>query len=151
MSTPRIRAASEADLDAMTGLIGRLFALEPDFIFDPVKARRALGQLLAKQDAALWVADQGDRVVGMCTAQILVSTAEGGAVAWVEDVVVSPDLRGNGIGQLLLEAVNSWAKRRGVSRLQLLVDQENSPALDFYHRLDWRATRLTCLRLRPGA
>lgn len=150
MSPPRIRAAGEADLDAMTQLIGRLFALEPDFSFDPLKARRALSQLLVKHEAALWVAERDERVLGMCSAQILISTAEGGPVAWVEDVVVSPDQRGAGIGRFLLDAVTTWAKRRGITRLQLLVDRENSAALDFYSRLDWQTTRLHCLRLRPG-
>ena len=150
MNPPRIRAAGEADLDAMTQLVGRLFALEPDFSFDPIKVRRAFSQLLAKQEAALWVAERDERVIAMCTAQILISTAEGGPVAWVEDVVVSPDQRGAGIGRQLLDAVSSWAKRRGITRLQLLVDRENTAALDFYRRLDWQPTRLNCLRLRPG-
>jgi len=151
MSKPRLRAAAESDLDAMTQLIGRLFALEPDFDFDPAKVRHALALLLAREEAAaLWVAEQTGRVIGMCSAQIVVSTAEGGPVAWVEDVVVSPDQRGRGIGRLLLGAVTTWAKRRGITRLQLLADRENEAALGFYRRLDWQTTRMLCLRLRPG-
>jgi len=151
LSKPRIRAAGESDLDAMTQLIGGLFALEPDFSFDPAKVRRGLGLLLARETAAaLWVAELGGRVVAMCSAQIVISTAEGGPVAWVEDMVVDPDLRGQGIGRLLLDAVSAWAVRRGLSRLQLLADCENEAALGFYRRLGWRSTRLVCLRLRPG-
>jgi GNAT superfamily N-acetyltransferase len=151
MSKPRLRAAAESDLDAMTQLVGRLFALEPDFAFDPAKVRHALALLLTREEAAaLWVAEQAGRVIGMCTAQIVLSTAEGGPVAWVEDVVVSPDQRGRGIGRLLLDAVTTWAKRRGITRLQLLADHENEAALGFYRRLDWQTTRMLCLRLRPG-
>ena len=148
---PRIRLAAEADLEAMTQLIGRLFALEPDFPFDPAKVRRGLDLLLAREDsAAVWVAELDGRVVGLCSAQIVISTAEGGPVAWVEDVVVSPDLRGRGIGSLLLDAVLAWAGRRGLARLQLVADRDNEAALGFYRRLGWDTTRLICLRHRPG-
>jgi GNAT superfamily N-acetyltransferase len=150
-SQPRVRAATESDLDAMTRLIERLFTVEPDFSFDPGQARRGLGLLLAKQEAAaLWVAEQGGQVIAMCTAQIVISTAEGGPVAWVEDVVVRPDRRGRGIGRLLLDAVTTWAIRRGLTRLQLLADGENAAALGFYRQRGWQGTRMICLRLRPG-
>ncbi|OYY93933.1 MAG: hypothetical protein B7Y41_09560 [Hydrogenophilales bacterium 28-61-23] len=150
-SKVRIRAAAEADLDGMVLLIERLFALEPDYPFDAAKVRRGLDLLLARKDAAaLWVAELDGRAVGMCSAQIVISTAEGGPVAWVEDVVVNPDRRGQGIGRLLLDAVSAWATRRGICRLQLLADGENAAALGFYRSLDWRTTRMICLRLRPG-
>ncbi len=146
-----IRAASESDLDVMVGLIERLFTLEPDFRFDAGRARHGLDLLLAREDAAaLWVAELDGQVIGMCSAQIVISTAEGGLAAWVEDVVVRPELRGAGIGRRLLAAVSAWAMRRGISRLQLLADAENAIALGFYRRLDWQTTRLICLRQRPG-
>jgi GNAT superfamily N-acetyltransferase len=148
---PRIRLASAADLDAMVDLIGALFTLEPDNAFDAGKARRGLGMLLARPDAAaLWVAEDDGVVIGLCSAQINISTVEGGPVAWIEDVIVKPEARGQGIGRQLLDAVDSWATRRGLTRLQLLADRQNEPALDFYRHLDWRETRLVCLRHYPG-
>ncbi len=150
-SQARIRAAAEPDLEAMTGLIARLFALEPDFHFDPVRVRHGLALLLAREEtAALWVAELDGRVIGLCTAQIVISTAEGGPVAWLEDLVVSPDQRGRGIGRLLLESVANWATRRGLTRLQLLADHGNEAALSFYRRMGWQLTRMICLRLQPG-
>lgn len=147
----RIRIACAPDLDAMVGLIEQLFALEPDYGFDAAKVRRGLGLLLNNEEtAALWVAEQDGHAVGMCTAQIVISTSEGGRVAWVEDVVVRHDLRGSGIGHRLLDAVSTWAMRHGISRLQLLADTENAAALNFYRRLDWQTTRMICLRQRPG-
>jgi GNAT superfamily N-acetyltransferase len=150
-SPPRIRAAAESDLETMTQLIARLFALEPDFHFDPARVRHGLALLLAREaSAAAWVADLDGRVIGLCTAQIVISTAEGGPVAWLEDLVVAPDQRGRGIGGLLLDAVATWATRRGLSRVQLLADRENEAALGFYRHLGWQPTRMICLRTRPG-
>jgi GNAT superfamily N-acetyltransferase len=147
----RIRLATAADLDAMIELIGLLFTLEPDNLFEPAKARRGLNLLLGNEDAAaVWVADQDGVVIGMCSAQITISTVEGGPVAWIEDVIVSPAARGQGVGRQLLAAVAAWATRRGLTRLQLLADRHNQAAIDFYQHLDWRGTRLVCLRHFPG-
>jgi GNAT superfamily N-acetyltransferase len=129
-----------------------LFTLEPDNAFDADKARRGLGMLLAQPDAAaLWVAEETGRVIGMCSAQITLSTVEGGPVAWIEDVIVQPSSRGRGVGRQLLEAVAHWASQRGLTRLQLLADRYNVPALAFYQHLAWRETRLMCLRHSTAA
>lgn len=85
-------------------------------------------------------------VVGMCTAQILISTAEGGMVALVEDMVVDARYRGMGIGRQLMSAIEGWAQKRRISRLQLLADRTNFSALDFYDKMGWRPTQLICLR-----
>ena len=92
------------------------------------------------------VAETEGRVVGMVTAQMLVSTAEGGLVALVEDMVVDRHCRGRGIGRLLMERIEKWARDRGASRLQLLADRTNFQALDFYDRIGWRPTGMICLR-----
>ena len=92
------------------------------------------------------VAERAGAVVGMVTAQLVVSTAEGGLSAWVEDLVVLATERRRGTGRALLEAVREWAEERGARRLQLLADRENAPALAFYDRLGWSRTQLVCLR-----
>lgn len=146
---PRVRPASPADLDALLPLLKTLFALEPDFPFDPAKARRGLSLLLTDPDrAGVWVVEQGGEVRGMCSAQIVISTSEGGPSAWVEDVVIHPEARGLGLGRLLLEAVRTWAEQRGITRLQLLADRDNGPALTFYQHLGWQSLRLISLRMK---
>ncbi len=64
----------------------------------------------------------------------------------VEDVVVRQEYRGQGIGRLLLEHLRAWAKKKKISRLQLLADRNNRAALDFYAQLGWKNTKLICLR-----
>ena len=96
------------------------------------------------------VAELDRAVIGMVTAQLVVSTAEGGRSALVEDLVVDASERGTGAGRALLAAVEGWARRSGATRLQLLADRENAPALRFYGRMGWSGTRLVCLR-RGGA
>ena len=135
------------DLERLVGLLDLLFTIEADFRPDPARQQQGLALLLDDERARVLVAERADGVVGMCTGQLVVSTAEGGPALLVEDVVVDPDHRGRGVGRALLAALADWARGRGVRRLQLLADGNNGPALAFYDRLGWRATALVCRRL----
>lgn len=145
-----VRSATARDLPALVELLGLLFTLEADFKPDPARQRRGLSELLAAQDrATVLVAERDGQVIGMVTGQQVTSTAEGGTSIWVEDLVVAEGARGAGAGRALLEALGGWAEGRGATRLQLLVDEENLPALGFYRRLGWRPTQLRTLRRAP--
>lgn len=149
-TTVMIRRATVADIDAMTGLLQVLFRIEADFRCDPDRQRRGLRMFIdgcGKHRAAL-VADCGAQPVGMATAQLVISTAQGGRSAWVEDMVVDAGWRRQGIGSRLLSAVADWAAAAGAMRIQLLADKGNDPALAFYRNRRWQFTRLICLRKR---
>ena len=141
-----IRAARPADLEALTGLLKTLFGIEADFTFNEALQQQGLRLILADERSRLLVAEAEEVVVGMCSGQLTISTAEGGPALLVEDVVVGEEWRGRGIGRQLLEALASWARQHQVSRLQLLADRHNAPALDFYRHLGWQGTELICLR-----
>ncbi|GAO02065.1 N-acetyltransferase [Anaeromyxobacter sp. PSR-1] len=144
---PTVRAAGVDDLAAMAELLAALFAIEADFRPDRDRQLRGLAALLSAPDrAAVRVADAGGAVVGMVTGQLVISTAEGAPSCWVEDLVIAPAWRGRGVARALLAEVEAWARRAGATRLQLLADRENAPALACYGRLRWRRTRLVALR-----
>ena len=143
-----IRPARQGDIDSLTGLLKILFSIEEDFIFDETRQRRGLQMMLDNYRACVLVAEADGQVIGMCSGQLTVSTAEGGPALLVEDVVVLPDWHGRGIGRRLMESLGKWAGENGVSRLQLLADRNNGPALDFYTKLGWQTTELICLRKR---
>jgi GNAT superfamily N-acetyltransferase len=128
-------------------LLGELFTLEADFRPDPERQRRGLALLLEDRlRRAVLVAEQSGRVVGMVTGQLVVSTSEGAASVWVEDMVVAEGARRSGVGRRLLRAIEEWGAARGATRLQLLADRENLPALRFYEARGWSETQLVCLR-----
>ena len=146
-----VRPARPEDVDALIALLGDLFSIEADFHPDPERQRRGLALLLDDRARAIvLVAERGRRVVGMVTAQLVISTAEGAPSAWVEDLIVDAAERGRGAGRALLAELERCAAALGATRLQLLADRENAPALGFYARLGWAPTRLVCLR-RGGA
>ena len=147
-SKTSIRGARPGDLGAMVELLHLLFSIEADFNFDADRQRRGLQMMLDRDDAVILVAENKNRVIGMCTGQLTISTAEGGPALLVEDVVVAEVWQGLGVGRQLMSALVHWAMDRKLRRLQLLADRNNAAALEFYKTLGWQPTELICLRKR---
>ena len=143
-----IRPASTDDIPRMCELLAELFSLESDFTPDKEKQTRGLGMLVSNLSGMshILVAVREGTVIAMATIQTLISTAEGGRVGLVEDVIVDKEFRGQGVGTWLLEGITSWSREQGLRRLQLLADAANMPALDFYKNRRWNTTRLISLR-----
>ena len=145
-----VRPARITDLPALLDLLYQLFTIETDFAVKPERHARGLRLLLGavrRGRAYVAVAENQRQVVGMATVQIVVSTAEGARSGWIEDVVVREDMRGAGIGTLLMADIAQWARANNLARLQLLADRRNRPALAFYDRLAFQTTNMICLRL----
>jgi ribosomal protein S18 acetylase RimI-like enzyme len=143
-----IRTANSSDIAQLVELLKELFTIEADFDFDQEKQACGLNLLLKSEKDCIFVAEllNDNKVLGMCTVQTLISTAEGGMVGLLEDLIVAADFRNKGIAsKLVAEAVN-WAECQGLKRLQLLADKNNLPALDFYQKQGWQSTQLVCLR-----
>ncbi len=130
----------------MLSLLQQLFGIEEDFVFDATRQKKGLELLLDSSGAIIMVAEKEDKVIGMGTAQLVISTSEGGPSLLIEDVVVDPSWQKRGIGSKLLQTLDDWGAIRGARRQQLLADKVNSPALSFYHRVGWQRTQLICLR-----
>jgi len=143
---PIMRKARHEDVDQLVTLLRLLFSIEEDFSFDEAKQRRGLVMLLHNDRGCILVAEVIGRVIGMCTGQLVISTAEGGPAVVVEDMVVDPAHRRRGVGRSLMKAMAGWAGEQGATRLQLLADKNNPPALAFYERIGWQPTALICLR-----
>ncbi len=144
-----IEAADSRDIPALAALLGELFACEHDFESDPEKQTRALRLILAHPEKGrLFVVRVGGKVVGMANALFTISTAEGGPVILLEDVIVAASCRGRGIGRRLVEHVMVWAGREGFLRVTLLTDPDNGRAHRFYERRGF--TRSPMLVYRRG-
>lgn len=148
-----IRTAHSEDLDSLVDLLGFLFGIEADFVIDPERQKRGLTLLLGQVGTVVLVAESAGKVIGMCSGQQTISTAEGGTALLVEDVVVAEKWQGMGVGHRLMKGLEQWARNEGIERLQLLADRNNRPALNFYQKNDWQSTELICLRRRlvPGS
>lgn len=141
--------AKPSDIEALTRLLSVLFNIEKDFKPDTSKQEKGLALILEnKASATIQVArNKAGKVIGMVSAQLVISTAEGATSVWVEDMVVDAAYRGQGIGKQLLDNVIQWAKNKGATRAQLLVDIENLEAVGYYTHLNWETTQLQARRL----
>ena len=141
-----LRKARQQDLAELTALLRLLFTIDEDFSFNEAKQRQGLLLMLDNDRGCILVAEEAGRIIGMCTGQVVISTAEGGPAVLVEDMVVAPAHRGQGTGRALMNTMAGWALEQGATRIQLLADKYNPPALAFYQRLGWQTTALICLR-----
>ncbi len=147
ISPTLIRKAEPSDINPMIRLLEQLFSIEEDFTFNESVQRNGLAMMLNDNEhRCIMVASSGDQIIGMCSVQLLVSTAEGGIVALIEDMVVALEFQRQGIGKKLLHAIETWAVQKGAKRMQLMADKNNLSALCFYEQQSWAATQLICLR-----
>ncbi|MBN2896846.1 MAG: GNAT family N-acetyltransferase [Campylobacterales bacterium] len=143
----RIDAAKPEDCPVMARLLGQLFSIERDFVIDYERQLAGLELLLQDPRCRVFVAKHQERVVGMITMQPLISTASGGAVGQVEDLIVDATYRNIGIGSKLLARVVEEAKTLAYRRIALGADMSNRKALEFYRSHGFVKTNLNSYHL----
>jgi ribosomal protein S18 acetylase RimI-like enzyme len=143
-----IEEAAFADISQLCDLLALLFSQEHEFQPDALKQRAALNQLVCNpQRGRVFVLRDNEAVLGMVSVQVLVSTARGGDVLLLEDLIVRPACRGQGYGSALLHHVTDFARRHGYSRITLLTDDDNTAAQRFYGRHGFHASHMMPYRL----
>jgi len=143
-----IDKASSADIPALSELLSVLFAQEEEFTPDLEAQAQGLAQIIDKPEVgAVLVAREGGQILGMVSLLFTVSTALGGRVAWLEDMVVSAEARGAGLGSELLAQAISLARAQGCKRITLLTDRANEAAQRFYRQQGFAASSMVPMRL----
>jgi len=143
-----IARAALRDLPRLAELLGYLFEQESDF--KPILRKQKAGLKAILRDpkiGCLWVAKRDGHVVGMVSLLYTISTAEGGRVAWLEDLVVDPSYRGQGIGKSLLRFVIAYGRKKGLKRITLLTDMDNQKAKVLYKSHGFISSKMTPFRL----
>jgi len=131
-----IRKGEHRDIEILATFLQYLFAIEKDFTIDADRHRAGLQLLLADpRTRTIFVAEaNGGDLVGMVTAQIVVSTSIGGYSILPEDMYVASEYRRNGVGSKLLEQVFVWGSGHGAQRVQLVAGASNTGAFKFYRQ-----------------
>jgi GNAT superfamily N-acetyltransferase len=128
-----VRKGVEGDIEVLVMFLRHLFAIEKDFSGNEDAQRAGLRLLLKDpRTGTIFVAETSGHLVGMVTAQIVVSTSVGGYSILLEDMFVAAGFRRKGIGSKLLQQVLSWGSERDAFRIQLVAAAGNAGALDFY-------------------
>ena len=128
-----IRSAAERDIPALSRLLAQLFAQEAEFTPDAAAQARGLAAIISDDCAGrILIAEDDGRAVAMVNLLYTISTALGGRVAILEDMVVDVSVRGRGIGSRILTAALETARAGGCLRVTLLTDHDNKRAHSFY-------------------
>ena len=143
-----IEPATEADLDELSLLLGELFAQESDFRPDKDKQLRGL-RLIFEQPSRgrVFVLRRDGAIVGMINLLFTISTAEGGFVMLLEDLVVHKQYQGHGYGAKLLNYAIDFAKKKNFLRITLLTDRPENVAQEFFRRHGFVESSMVPMRL----
>jgi len=79
----------------------------------------SFNDLIARDDTVVLVAEQGGAIGGYLLASIHGTFFANAPVAWVEEVMVEPASRRNGIGAKLMAEAESWARSQGAAYISL--------------------------------
>lgn len=130
---PRVQAATIEDLPALAELVMELFTVSGDFAPDRVVQERGLQLILEQPNRGrIFVLRNNHRIIGMVNLLFTISTARGGFVVLMEDVIVHPDHRGQGYGAMLVEHVVEFARQKGFKRITLLTDKISAESQKFF-------------------
>ena len=129
-----IRLATKTDMPEVLNLIEELahFEKEPDAVEVTVDEliRDGFG---INPEFTCFVAELDNRIEGMALVYKRYSTWKGISLH-LEDLIISNDRRGLGIGTQLLDTVVKYGYELGVKRINWEVLDWNKPAIDFYDK-----------------
>lgn len=144
----RVEPATLDQLNDLVELVMELFRIEADFKPDRAKQEQGLRLILEQPNRGrIFMVRTDHKIIGMVNLLFTISTAEGGFVILMEDVIIHPDHRGHGYGSILLEHVLEFARRRGFLRITLLTDAISAESQRFFHRFGFERSHMIPMRL----
>lgn len=132
--TVKIRRLQEKDL--FNGFLESLDSLRKASDLSPEKAKMVFRKMRSTPDHVIYVAVYDSKIIGAAT--IFVEQKfihKGGKVGHIEDVVVSKEHQGKGIGLKLIRALIQHAKNKGCYKTVLDCTDEIMP---FYKKLGFK-------------
>jgi len=150
----RIESATIEDLPQLTEMLFDLFSHETDFQPDMDKHERGLRLLLEQPNRGrIFVLRTSAGLVGMINLLITISTAEGGFVLLLEDLVIRREHRGMRYGTMLLQHAIEFARQKNFLRITCLTDKLEDQSRKFFIKNGFYQSEMIPLRLllRPDA
>jgi GNAT superfamily N-acetyltransferase len=146
-SVPHVEPATIEDLPALTELVMDLMSRSEDFTPDRVLQERGLRLILEQPNRGrIFVVRNKDRIFGMVNLLFTISTARGGFVILMEDVIIHPDHRGQGYGSMLVDYVTDFAKKKNFRRITLLTDKMSAASQEFFKKHGFEHSHMVPMR-----
>ncbi len=146
---PVIEPATIEDLPFLAELLVGLFTEERDFDADLAKQTRGIRLILENPSRGrIFVLRQHDQIVGMINLLFTISTAEGGFVMLLEDLVIEPSHRRLGYGDKLIQYALAYAKEKNFLRISLLAEDLNHESVRFFRNHNFRTSDMVTMRYK---
>lgn len=144
----RIEPATLEDLPELVDMVMELFAIEKDFEPDRAKQERGLRSILEQPSRGrIFVVRTDHQIIGMVNLLFTLSTAMGGFVLLMEDVIIHPDHRGQRYGTQLLDYVIDFARKKDFLRITLLTDEISAESQRFFQKMGFEHSYMIPMRL----
>jgi len=144
---PKVVTATIEDLPGLTDLVVDLFAESDEFDSDHEVQERGLALILEQPSRGrIFVVRNETRIIGMVNLLFTISTAMGGFVILMEDVIVHPAHRGQGYGTMLLDHVLEFAKQKDFKRITLLTDKISAESQNFFRKNGFEYSNMIPMR-----
>jgi ribosomal protein S18 acetylase RimI-like enzyme len=131
-----LRRAEARDAEALSALEAICFP--SDLYGEHILSRRQFSYFISRANGLLIIHERDAQLSGYA----LLLFNRRSRIARLYSLAVSPDLQGQGLGRLLLEATERVCLRMGCSRLTLEIRADNKAALQRYIRLGYKTERV---------
>lgn len=143
-----IRIAQLGDISELVGLLNELFSMESEFKPNNELQKKGLLSIIENPEkGTILVKCIDKKIIGMVSILYSISTALGGKVGILEDMIISEKYRAMGNGGELLETAIKFAKENDCLRLTLLTDLNNNSAIRFYKHFGFFKSQMIPMRL----
>jgi len=132
-----IRAATEADRDAIWNIFHEIIAAGDTYAFDPKMSREEALAYWFRADTHPYVAEKGDRIAGT----YIVRPNQLGPGSHVANAafMVASDAQGFGVGRRMAEHCLNEVRRMGFRAMQFnFVISTNTPAIHLWEQLGFK-------------
>lgn len=143
-----IRIAQLGDISELVGLLNELFSMESEFKPNNELQKKGLLSIIENPEKGIILVKCIDKkIIGMVSILYSISTALGGKVGILEDMIISEKYRAMGNGGELLETAIKVAKENNCLKLTLLTDFNNDSAIRFYKHFGFFKSQMIPMRL----
>jgi len=99
-----------------------------------------LDEVLSRKDTMIFVAEEGDKLIGLISFYVLPNIRHGRKRGHIEDTFVTSNARGKGVGGALFSAVKDYCIKNNIKVIKLASGSELTGAHKFYEENGGKTT-----------